>query len=128
MSIRIKTDLAITLLTTKKAETEALIAQRREELKAAEKAEAAFKARVIRDLPKVVKLDDINPGWGRITVSVTMTDMEWPEPRPYHVRTEIDTLVNQVDEMEELIKLLSLCDSTTINVQSGVLKRVAAYL
>ena len=133
MSIRIKTEDAIDRLTGALVAAEAAVKAAEEGVVTATRAYDKFRKELVGHVKRSITHEMLEPGYWthsgtKITVQVPTPDgLEWPE-RPWAAEQRVAAAQREVEEIKELIKLLSISATTTVSVTSGVFKSLAKHL
>lgn len=133
MSIRIKTDEALTLLNATLTATEQEYKEAKEAYEKSLVEEQKFKARLAKELSKRITADDIQPyHWYRdsrsVRIEVTMPEgMEWSE-KPFLHKGAASAAEIKIEEIKELIKFLSISADSTVTITNAVFKSLSKYL
>ena len=138
MSIRIWTADAINILNVKQTELEADLLRLEKELKQAKADEQAFKKALLKLVGKTMTLTTehvtYNHGWVRhkpsASVAITFDipdDMPLPDDW-WSVNNQYNNTQESLNEVAELLRLLSVTADTKVVVTSGVFKQLGKYL
>lgn len=133
MSIRIKTDEALTLLNATLIATEQEYKEAKEAYEKSLVEEQKFKVRLAKELSKRITADHISPyQWfshkSMVRIEMAMPEgMEWSE-QPFAYKGAASTAEIKIEEIKELIKLLSISADSTVTVTNAVFKSLSKYL
>lgn len=133
MSIRIKTDEALTLLNATLTATEQEYKEAKEAYEKSLVEEQKFKVRLAKELSKRITADHIEPyHWYRdsrmVRIEVTMPEgMEWSE-KPFLYKGAASAAEIKIEEIKELIKFLSISADSTVTITNAVFKSLSKYL
>lgn len=133
MSIRIKTEDAIVRLNEALVAAEAAVKAAEAEVVVATREYEKFRKELVTHVKKAITHEMLEPGYWtpsgtKVTIHVPTPDgVVWPE-RPWSAENRVAAAQREVEEIKELIKLLSISATTTVGVTSGVFKSLARHL